>query len=124
MDGKVGNCAIKRGAVKGLAKNVIHARELRFALADVALGRIQLSAGLGHARLVLGSDGFGNFIGCFFGVKILLGDELVFVEVLSAIIVELGAGQISRTALGLSNGGIEGGLGGNSVSLIAGQLRL
>src|SRR6185437_16611748 len=72
----------------------------------------------------LGGDGFGNFIGCFLGVKILLGDELVFVEVLSAIIVKLGAGQISGAALGLRNRRIEGGLGGNRVSLIAGQLRL
>ena len=95
MHREVGNGAIKRSGVNGLAKNVIHARELRLALTDVSLGGIELRARLGDAGLVLGCYGFRDFISGFFGVKILLGNELVLVKVLSAIVIELGASEVA-----------------------------
>src|SRR5258708_5751702 len=98
MHGKVGDRAVERSAVGGLVQNVIHAGELCARLAHAAVGGIHLRLVLGDAGYVLRVYGVGNFVRCFLGVKISLGDQLVFIQALGGLELKLGARKVGGAA--------------------------
>jgi hypothetical protein len=69
-----------------------------------------LGLGLGEGGDALGEGCGGDVVGGFLGVEVLLGDELVFVEFLGAVVVEL---LLFEVGLGLVDVGLGGGFGGD-----------
>ena len=108
-DGDVGDEAIKGGAADGLVEGVVVGALAGDGLVDVAALRVGLGAGLGESGLTLGQGRDGHIVGGFFGVEVLLGDQLLVVEGLGAVEVEL---FLLEIGLGLGDVGLGGFFGG------------
>ena len=108
-DGDVGDEAVEGGAADGLVEGVVVGALAGDGLIDVAALGVGLGAGLGERGLTLGEGGDGHVVGGFFGVEVLLGDQLFVVERLGAGVVEL---LLLEIGLGLSDVGLGGFFGG------------
>ena len=109
-DGDVGDEAVKGCAGDGLVQRVVVGALAGDGLVHVAAGGGGLGLGLGDGCLALVERGDGHVIGCDLGVEVLLGDELVLVELLGAVVVER---LLLEVGLGLGDVGCGGVLGGD-----------
>ena len=109
-DGDVGDEAVEGGAADGLVECVVVGALAGDGLIDVGALGVGLSLGLGEGGLTLRKGRDGHVVGGFFGVEVLLGDQLVVVEGLSAVVVEL---LLLEVGLGLGDVGLGGLFGGD-----------
>ena len=108
--GLVGDDAVEGGAADGLVEGIEVGALAGHGLVEVAALGVGLGLGLGECGLALGEGGDGDVVGSLFGVEVLLGDELVVVEGLGALVVEL---LLFEVGLGLVDVGLGGVLGGD-----------
>jgi hypothetical protein len=108
-DGDVGYEAIKGSDAAGEAEGVIVATEGGDALGDLAASGSGLGFGLKDGSLALGEGGDVDVEEGLLGVEVLLGDELVVVEGLGALVVELLLFEVGRSFVDVSFGGLLGG---------------
>ena len=109
-DGNVGDEAVEGSAADGLVEGIVVGALAGDGLVDVAALGVGLRLGLGKCCLALGEGSDGHIVGGFFGVVVLLGDQLFVVEGLGAVVVEL---LLLEVGLGLSDVGFGGLLGGD-----------
>ena len=109
---QVGDHAIDRRVRIVLMQHVGVLRQHRFGLRHAALRGCQLRglllalrAGLRQAGLLLVQGSHRRIVGRLLGVEILLGQKLVFVQLLGAVVVQLGVVQIG---LGMVDHGLLG----------------
>ena len=84
-DRQVGYDAIKRSNSHGFAKKIDVGAQRSFLGIQMAASRLRLCLGLGQGRIGLRKSSNGQIVGCFLGVKILLGHDLGIEEALGAV---------------------------------------
>jgi hypothetical protein len=82
---------------------------------------VGLGLGLGEGGDSLVEGGGGDVVGCFFGVEILLGDELCGVEGLGTVEVEFFLFEVGACLCDVGLGGVFGGDVGGDVGARAGD---
>ncbi len=109
-DGDVGDEAIEGSDAAGEAERVVVAAQGGGVLLHLAAGGGGLGLGLGDGGLALGEGGDVDIVEGLLGVEVLLGDEVVVVEGLGALVVEL---LLLEVGLGFFDVGFGGLLGGD-----------
>jgi hypothetical protein len=113
-DGDVGDEAVERGAADGFVEGVVVGTLTGDGLVQVAALGVGLGEGLGECGLALVQGGAGHVVGGFFGVEVLLGDELVVVKGLGTVEVEFFLLEIGFTLGDVGFGGLfRGDVAGN-----------
>ncbi len=109
-DGDVGDQAIEGSDAAGEAERIGVSLQRGGILLYLAAGGGGLSLGLGDGSLALGEGRDVDIVGSLLGVEVLLGDEVVLVEGLGALVVEF---LLLEVSLGLFDVGFRGLLGGD-----------
>ena len=108
--GDVGDEAVEGSAGDGLIEGVEVGALAGDGLIEMGPLAVGLRLGLGEGCDALVESGGGDIVGGFFGVEVLLGDELGVVEGLGAVEVEF---FLLEVCLGLGDVGLGGVLGGD-----------